>query len=388
MIKLAEDTIDSEDLKALSSWLLTEPRLTKGELCDEFERKFATWQGTKHAILVNSGSSAILLTLWGLICSGKIKKGDKVIVPAISWATDYASVVQCGLEPVFCDCNMFNVGVSLIHLEEILQKKKPAVLLLVSVLGMPPDMEEIKYMCENHNCILIEDNCESLGSEVDGQKLGVFGFASLTSFYFGHMLSTIEGGMIFTNDNAFADTLKMIRAHGWDRDLSEESKASLKQIHGISDFQSKYTFYYPGFNFRSTEINAFLGLRQLQKLDGFISRRKQNFEFLSYYIKNDYWKPVIPKENLVSNLGYPIIHPKRDRIVKALEEAGVECRPFISGNMARQPMAATSEKLTVNNEQLRNADIVHNYGLYVPNHPSLKEEDLYTIYTTINKVIN
>jgi CDP-6-deoxy-D-xylo-4-hexulose-3-dehydrase len=386
MIKLAADTIDTDDFRALSTWLKGEPFLTKGPLVEEFEEQFAAWMGVKFAVMVNSGSSANLLMIQALLCSGQLKKGDKVVLPAVCWATDLAPLMQLGLIPVVCDVNLQNAAVLATDLETIFQKEAPKALLLVSILGMPPAMEEILFLTRKYNVILLEDTCESLGSRSDGFLLGSFGLMSTMSMYFGHHISTIEGGMIFTSDPVLASILKMIRAHGWDRDLSEEEKKLFRDIHEIKDFDARFTFYYPGFNVRPTEINAFLGLRQLKKLENIIVKRKENFEFYQEYVKNNQWKPLIPKEDLVSSLGYPIIHSKRDKIAKALIDAGVECRPFISGNIARQPVFTLNygyEKLL-----LPNADRIHDYGMYVPNHPYMGKDEVFFIADIINKVIN
>jgi CDP-6-deoxy-D-xylo-4-hexulose-3-dehydrase len=284
-----------------------------------------------------------------------------------------------------------------VQLEEILKKQSPKALILVSTLGMPPDMEDIEYLCKKYNCLLLEDNCEGLGSRCSDSKLGTFGIMSTTSLYWGHHISTIEGGMVFTNDDELYDILRMVRAHGWDRNIDPERAVYLRTIHEVSEFNSRYTFYYPGYNFRPTELSGALGIRQMLKIDEFIRKREQNFKFYQYYIKNNYWKPDIAKENFVSNLGYPIIHPKRDRITKALTDAGVECRPFISGNMARQPFVRkwfidnkglTEKEMENFSESFKNAEEIHKFGMYVPNHPFLKEEDLYLIYKTVNKVID
>ncbi len=382
MIQLAKDTIDHDDMKALSGWLLTDPRLTKGELCEKFECDFAKKMGVNYAVFVNSGSSANLLALYGLMCSGKLSKGDKVIVPAVSWATDIAPVVQLGLEPVLCDINLRNLAICISELELILQKKKPKALLLVSVLGLPPDIEDIAYLCKKHDCILILDNCESLGSTYNGHYLETYAYCSTMSLYYGHMLSTVEGGVVFTNDVAFYNVLKMIRSHGWDRDLEDDLRVALRNLHDVDEFNGRYTFYHPGFNFRSTEINAFLGIRQLDKMDEFVEKRIKNFGYFQYYIKNEQWKPEIAKENLVSNLGYPVIHSKRDKLAKLCQENNIECRPLISGNIAKQP----AYREYFRGQVFKNADIVQNQGIYLPNHPFLTEEELYIICKTVNSI--
>lgn len=381
MIKLASDTIDKEDLEALSSWLLTTPRLTQGSLVKEFESAFAAKMGSKYAVFVNSGSSANLLTIYGLICSGVLKKGDKVILPAVCWATDIAPVVQLGLEPVLCDINLRNLAIDTTELENVLKTKKPKLLILVSVLGLPPDMSEVAYLCKKYNCLLILDNCESLGSMYDGHLLESYAYASTMSLYFGHHISTIEGGMIFTDDHAFYNVLKMIRSHGWNRDCCDEIKQGLNSLHGVSDFESFYTFYYAGFNFRSTELNAFLGLRQLDKMNDFCKKREYNFDMYQRLINNILWKPLIPKENFVSNLGYPVIVKNRKAMVKAMQKADIECRPLISGNIARHP----AYKDMFQGKSFINADLVHDNGMYLPNHPFLSQSDVYDVCKIFNE---
>lgn len=384
MIKLAVDTIDKKDTDALAAWLQTEPFLTKGSLVEEFESKFAAWMGTSYAVMVNSGSSANLLMLSALLCSGQLKRGDSVVIPAVCWATDLAPLMQLGLNPIICEVNLTNASVSLFDLEVIFQNKKPKALILVSILGMPPDMEEITFMCRKHNVILLEDACESLGSKSNGFNLGTFGLMSTMSMYFGHHISTIEGGMIFTSDVVLYSILKMIRAHGWDRDLPEEEKKDLMEIHDVKEFDAKFTFYHPGYNVRPTEINAFLGLRQLDKIQHIIEKRKENFAFYQKHLTKALWKPVIPKEDLVSSLGYPIIHSRRNDICKALLAADVECRPFISGNIARQPVWLKAYGPL---KYLPNADKIHDCGMYLPNHPFMNEDDVFYICDIINKTI-
>lgn len=820
MIKLASDTIDYSDIVALSDWLLSHPRLTQGEKVKEFEAAFAAKMGTEYAVMVNSGSSANLLTIQALLSSDYLKKGDKVILPAVCWATDIAPVIQLGLEPVICDINLNNLAICTEELEMALKKHNPKVMILVSVLGLPPDMEDIAYLCKKYSCRLILDNCESLGSRYDGHLLESYAYASTMSLYFGHHLSvtkntpipylnesgifkistieeiyskyykcpesinimtfdknnnvsykspsriikhkntediieltlegnkkvsitrshsvfgiddknniipkagyelsvgdlvvnpkkipspkiineinildsikhkkdlifcinynredlnfktkwrsklnrqkenwrsrkvlpieylksvpedlriaiknspknkyipykidvsvelcrligyyiaegsytegglcfsfhkkedeyindikhilngvfyqsktrvrtvknskdilidnttlklvfrdvfgitdrdrtkrvpdviwhssdeckinflhayfcgdgskdkqrifvssanldlindisymclmlgirgsirnqvkkgaesilngkkiiangiwsfsihncilnengffikdkkktsgvspkrdllnndltlskilkikiipksdvdvydfsvdstenfigglqpiclhnsTIEGGMVFTNDKAFYNVLKMNRSHGWNRDCCPEIKQGLNEFHGIGDFESFYTFYHEGFNLRSTEPNAFLGLRQLDKMDLFIKKREQNFATYQRDIKNILWKPEIPKENLVSNLGYPVIVKNREKIARAMAKAGIECRPLISGNITRHPAYAAYYS-----DKFKNADFVHDNGMYLPNHPFLSQEDLYDVCKIFN----
>jgi len=187
-IKLIGDTIDQDDINHLIGWLRTNPKLTKGHRTVEFEKEWSKWLGTKHSLFVNSGSSANLLMIYALMISGKMRN-KKIVVPALSWATDLAPIIQLGLEPILADCNLDNLAVDVNELEKIFSKEKPAALLLVSVLGFPPHMKEIVDLCKEHGVALIEDNCESLGTEYNSQKLGTFGEMSSFSLYFGHHMS-------------------------------------------------------------------------------------------------------------------------------------------------------------------------------------------------------
>ena len=244
MIPLIKDTIDNKDIDQLIEWLKTYPKLTKGDNTLKLEKIFADWIGTKYSVFVNSGSSANLLMLYAL----KYLKGDnlKVAVPSLCWATDLSPVMQLDMSPILVDCNLNDLSVDLNHLKEIFNSSnKPDVLLLVAVLGLSPNMKLIKELCDEYNVILLEDVCESMGSKYQGNYLGSFGFASFFSMYFGHHLSTIEGGFINTNDEDFYYALLMMRSHGWDRDLPEHVQEKLREENNVSEFDSLYTFYLP-----------------------------------------------------------------------------------------------------------------------------------------------
>jgi CDP-6-deoxy-D-xylo-4-hexulose-3-dehydrase len=199
LISLAQDTVDRQDIDKLIGWLQTYPRLTKGPVTTEFEHKWAKKFGSKYAVYVNSGSSANLMMLYALIVAEKLRN-KKILVPALSWATDLAPVIQLGLEPILIDCNLQDLSVDIDHLRVMIAKHQPSALLLVSVLGFSPNMDEIVKVCNETGVILLEDNCESLGTSFNNTLLGNFGLMSSFSLYFGHHLSTIEGGIIMTND--------------------------------------------------------------------------------------------------------------------------------------------------------------------------------------------
>lgn len=385
MITLVSDTINNKDIDRLVDWLKTYPHLTKGPVTEQFEHVWANYIGTKYAVFVNSGSSAILLTIQSLLESGKLQKGDAVLVPAVAWTTDLSPIIQLGLQPILCDCNLRDLSIDIPDLVIKSQAYNAKALILVSVLGLVPAMSYLRSLCEKYNLLLIEDVCESLGSMYEQKKLGSFGFASVFSTYFGHHISTIEGGMVCTNDKDFYHMLKSVRSHGWARDLPESVKLDLRTKHNVTEFDEQFTFYYLGMNLRSTDLQAYIGLGQLEKLDSIVQKRNHNYQIYDKYLKNSYWKPQDDDIDFVSNFAYPVIHPKKVKIVKALKENDIQCRPLICGSLEKQPAYLHLQtKWPCKVAELE----VHQRGIYVPNHPDLTEEDIIKVCTIINEVIN
>jgi len=384
MIPLVKDTIDKQDIQDLIQWLETYPHLTKGKLTLEYEEKWSKYLGCKHSLFVNSGSSANLLMLYSLIASGKISKGDKVVVPAVSWSTDLAPVVQLGLEPILCDCNLDDLSIDIDHFKKIVKEESPKVLLLVSVLGLVPDMSSILEVCDSNKIILLEDACESLGSENSYKKIGNFGLMSSFSTYFGHHISTIEGGMVCTNDTEIYNILKSIRSHGWDRDLDPELRKELRKKHDINDFEALYKFYYFGFNTRATDLQAFIGLGQLKKLEGIVKKRNKNYNLYKKLLNTDIWTaPESTSKNFISNFAYPVITSKRSEVVEALQKESIAVRPLICGSLEKQPFWSSNFKEV----KMKNADLVDKSGLYLPNNHQINEKEIRQICNIVNRII-
>jgi len=382
MIKLVSDTIDKNDINSLVEWLSQDeiPRLTKGPLTIELEQKWAKKMRSKYSVFVNSGSSAILLTLAALKYHSKLKN-NTIIVPGLSWATDVSSPMLLGYDTYMCDCNLEDLSCDLNHLEELFQLHSPSAFILVSPLGLVPNMDKIVLLCEQYNVILLEDVCESMGSKYDDAYLGSFGMASFYSMYFGHHLSTIEGGFINTDDEELYHLLLMIRSHGWDRDLPEQTQKQLREEFQTSDFDSLYNFYVPGMNVRSTDLQAFIGLRAIDKLDNYANKRRNNFHYYNSQIKNNILKLEEKQDDFVSNFAIPIVHKKRNNIVKELQDNNIEVRPLIAGNMATKPMWYNENDIP----PLPNCELVNEFGFYVPNHQDLTKDDINKITSIINK---
>ena len=373
-IDLVEDTIDNNDIDKLIEWLSTYPRLTKGPKTIEFEKKWSEWLGVKYSVFVNSGSSANLLMFYSLITLNMMKN-KKVCVPSLCWATDLAPVLQFNLEPILIDCNLENLSVDLTHLEHVFKTESPSTLILVSVLGFSPDMDKIVDLCKKYDVILLEDNCESQGTEYKGTKLGNFGLMSSFSTYFGHTMSTIEGGMICTDDENIYNILIQLRSHGWSRDLPDKIQKSLKDEWLCDDFSSFYTFFVPAFNLRSTDLQAIIGINQLDKIDEMILRRNENFKYFSSKLIGKIWFPNEIDDSFTSNFAIPIIAKTKkikEQLVNDFKNNEIACRPLISGSMGTQPFYKKKYGELI----LPNCNIVDECGLYIPNHPKLTKEDI------------
>jgi len=379
-IKLVKDTIDVNDINKLIEWLHTNPKLTKGPLTVEFEKKWSEWLGVKYSVFVNSGSSANLAAIYSLLLSGRLKN-NKIVVPAVSWVTTVTPATQLGLTPIMCECDMDNLGLDINHLKQIISQEKPSAIILVHVLGFPNHMDEILTLCKENDILLVEDTCESMGSAYNGKKLGTMGDLSTFSFYFGHHMSTIEGGMISTNDEDLYHILLSIRSHGWDRDLPEEKQISLRKKYNVDEFRSLYTFYYPGFNLRSTDLQAFIGLEQLNKIDEIVTNRNRNYNIYKEKINNKYWNINPPSNSYISNFSFPIITENIKKLTEELINNNIECRPLICGSINEHPFWYER----YGKQSLPNAEIVHKYGLYLPNNHQMTEDEINKVIEIVNK---
>lgn len=382
-IPLVRDTIDTNDIKRLISWLETEPRLTKGEQTLKFEKKWSKWLGVKYSVFLNSGSSANLAMMYSLVLSGRLRN-KKIVVPALSWITSVSPIINFGLTPILCDTNRDHLSIDIDKLEEIFIKETPSTLLLVHPLGFPNDMDPIIELCKKYNVMVLEDSCETIGTKYKNKLTGSFGLMSTFSFYFGHHISTIEGGMISTNDEELYKIILSIRSHGWDRDLPKDEQERLRNKYNIDEFRSLYSFYYPGFNLRSTDLQAYIGISQIDKLQNIGNKRLENLLLYDKLIKNDYWKIKLMKDTHISNFAYPIIHPKVKEIYNELKINGVESRPLICGSISRQPFWID----LYGEQRMGFVDDIHDNGMYLPNNPSLTKEEIEYVCNIVNKIIN
>ena len=378
-ISLASNTISLTELDALADWIRQNPQLTKGELCLKFEKVFAEWQGSKYALFVNSGSSANLVMIYSLLEGGWLKN-KKVVAPGVSWVTTVAPFIQLGFDITLCDCNKSDLGLDVEHFEDICKKERPALAILVHVLGHANMMKEIMDICRRYDVILLEDSCEALGSVYNGKHCGSLGKAGSFSFYYGHHISTIEGGMVVTDDEHLYNIMQSIRSHGWSRDISPEYHQSWTTQYNIDKVRDLYTFYFPGFNLRSTDLNAFIGLMQIDKIAEIVEHREKNFKRYKDQL-GSFWHQQSDTD-IISSFAYGTLVENREETYNYLRENGIESRPLICGNIGRHPFWQKHYGETL----LPNADIIHDYGLYVPNHYGLQKEDVTYVCDRIKEI--
>jgi len=385
-LPLMSDNIDKEDIESLISFLNQTPipKLTNGPKVVEFENAWGEWLGTKYNLMVNSGASANELTMLAL---NYIHGEGEIIVPPLTWISDAASVMFAGFQPVFVDINLKNLSFDLDKLRAAITPKTKAIF-LTHVLGINALTDELIELCKEKNILLIEDVCESHGTTFKGQKVGSIGFASNFSFYFAHHMSTIEGGMICTNDEHFYQICRALRSHGMMREMTND-KLKEKIIDENPDLNKDFIFIRPSHNFRSTELNAVIGLSQLKKLDSNNVNRIKNF---NHFIERLDSTKYITSLEVEGQCNYAFIvilkEPSfdiRNKLEKVLNHNGIEFRRGLSGggNQIRQPFF----KGKFNYDEFKNVDYVHHFGWYIGNYPTLEQEKIDKLINILNNDI-
>lgn len=372
---------DADTRKALSEFVLTADRLSMATECAAFEQEFATWQGRKYAVLFNSGGSANLALMQALINLRWLSAGENVGFSALTWSTNVMPIIQTGMRPIPIDITPETLNVMIDDLRAALQLNRLHAVFITNALGYLPDLDKIRDLCDQHDTLLLEDNCESLGSALPTGKAGNFGFASTFSFFVAHHMSTIEGGMCCTDDEELADMLRLVRSNGWDRNVSASRQRYWRNQNKVDDFGAAYTFYDLGFNLRPTEITGFLGRLQLRRLEQNITKRQQHYQELeSVALTNPDYLPLSHAHQArLSPFAFPVIcrtPDVRKATVAAFRREGVEVRPMIAGNIARQPFWRRYQSLQASIARLEGADFVHHHGFYFGIYPDMTREDL------------
>lgn len=387
MIKLIKSTFFNErrTKEKLSRFIKGAKYLSMGSEVAKFEKAFSVWQGRKYSVMFNSGSSANLALIQVLINLGKIKTDDSVGFSAVTWATNVMPLISLRLRPVPIDIELNTLNISSKGLALAHKKHKFKLLFMTNLLGYSGDMVEIRKFCEKNKIILIEDNCESLGSEYKKIKLGNFSHASTFSFYVGHHMSTIEGGMVCTDDREVDSMLRIVRSHGWDRHLEAREQAELRKKFKIDEFYGKYTFYDIGYNLRPTEIQGFLGRDQLKYLTATINKREKNYKKLTkIYSNRDFLKMSTMGMTKVSNFAFPLIAKTkalREKYMDRAKKAQIEIRPVVAGNINNQAFFTKHVKQKFH---LPNAEKIHHTGFYFGNNPELTKKELNLLVKTFS----
>ncbi|GAB2766300.1 lipopolysaccharide biosynthesis protein RfbH [Terrabacter koreensis] len=357
---------------------MLEQNVTMGVRVREFEREFATFVGSRHAVMVNSGSSANLLALAVLSNTslpGALRPGDEVIVPAVTWATTIAPILQHGCVPVLVDIDPKTLNLRPDDLSKALSNRTRAIM-PVHLLGNPIDMAPLMQFAAKHSLWVIEDTCESLGSSIDGRMVGSFGQCGTYSFYFSHHITTIEGGMLVTNDDRIADLARSIRAHGWTRDMVKRTDVEAANPW----IDPRFLFVNVGYNLRPMELQAAFGLVQLKRLDSFNASRRANAQYLLAAMSDlsEHLEFVTEQRGGRSTwFGFTVMTESGDvrrRLSAHLEARGVATRPIVAGNLAVQPAFRDNPHRTVGH--LGGATQVGERGLFVGNHPNLSRQQL------------
>ncbi|MBF0344669.1 MAG: DegT/DnrJ/EryC1/StrS family aminotransferase [Nitrospirae bacterium] len=368
---LTSSTFGPEEKQAMVS-VIESDMFTMGKHVREFEEQFASYMGKKHAIMVNSGSSANVIAVAAMFYRSKdpLKPGDEVIVPCISWATTYYPLHQYGLRLKFVDVNLQTLNYDIDELRKAVTAKTKMVV-AVSILGNPCDFTSIQEICSQNDVILFEDNCESLGATYKGKYTGTFGLLNTFSTFFSHHISTMEGGLILTDDYELYCLCRSLRNHGWTRDQGADSPIFSRRD---DDFYEAYRFILPGYNVRPTELQGAVGKEQLKKLQTFLTVRRENAGHFFGLFKDDgrfiIQRPVGPDSISSSFCFTMIVRPDagadRRRVLQRLKEAEIEHRIITGGNFLRHDVIKYFDYEVTSST---NADMAHDYGFFVGNHP-------------------
>jgi CDP-6-deoxy-D-xylo-4-hexulose-3-dehydrase len=360
--RLQENVLEKNDIEDLVDFIRTTERFTQFTKVREFEEAWSKWQGCKYSVYVNSGSSANLIMMNLMKETRGWKDGDEVIVPMVTWVTNISPVFQCGLRPVFVDVNLSDFSFDYDKLAQKITPKTRAIF-VTHLIGFPADIPRIKAIIGNRDIDIMEDCCESHGAKIGDEKIGNFGACSSFSFYWGHHMTTVEGGMVCTNDEEIYKQAVLKRSHGLARELPERYHQPLKDKYPEVDFN--FLFLTDGFNFRNTELHAVLGLSQLKHLDRYISIRNENHKKFLGLLEPYKDLLLLPDKEGISSFSLPFIFKDEGRmgaLKKRLGEAGIESRPVISGNLMRQPFLAEFK-----DADFANAEFIHQNAFYIGN---------------------
>jgi CDP-6-deoxy-D-xylo-4-hexulose-3-dehydrase len=368
---LATKSWGQEELDAMQK-VIDSGMFTMGDNVLKFEQDFADYVGSNHCVMVNSGSSANLLMVAALFYTSnsrlKLQRGDEVIVPAVSWSTTYYPLYQYGLKIKFVDIDLDTLNFDLQQLEDAVTDKTRAIM-AVNLLGNPNDFTRIKDIIGNRDIILLEDNCESLGARFESKMAGTFGVMGSFSSFFSHHISTMEGGMIVTDDEELYQILISLRAHGWTRNLPKHNLVCGEK--SDDPFQESFRFVLPGYNVRPLEMSGAIGIEQLKKLPSLVTERRKNGKLLQAALGEHPDFMIQSEIGKSSWFGFSLVvrsksNFTRKSLVVKLNELGFECRPIVAGNFAKNEVVKYFDSEVYGT--LKNADHIDQNGLFIGNH--------------------
>jgi len=373
---LATSTWDNKELAAIQS-VIDKDIFTMGESVKQFEEDFAKYLDKKYCVMVSSGSTANLIATAALFYTKNpmLKRGDEVIVPAVSWSTTYFPLQQYGLKLKFVDIDLETLNYDLEALSSAITDNTKMIM-LVNLLGNPNDFEVITNMIKDKDIFILEDNCESMGAEYKGQQAGTFGIMGTFSTFFSHHMATMEGGFVTTDDEELYHILLSMRAHGWTRNLPKENKVCTK-----SDdwFEESFRFVLPGYNVRPVEMSGAIGIEQLKKLPAFLEQRRKNAKLFVKLFENH--KDFLIQKDIDNSswFGFSLIIKrtsklKRKEVIEKLKENNIDCRPIVTGNFTRNEVMKFFDYEI--HDELRNADYLHDNGFFIGNSQVCLEREI------------
>ena len=376
--KLATSTWDNKEIEAIQR-VINSDIFSMSKSVEQYELEFASYFGSKYAVMTSSGSTANLIMTAALFFrkENRIQRGDEIIVPAVSWSTTYFPLQQYGLKVKFVDIDLETLNYDLAALEEAISDSTKAIM-AVNLLGNPNNFKEINRIVGNRDIIVLEDNCESMGAVYDGKQCGTFGLMGSFSSFFSHHIATMEGGMVVTDDEECYHLLLALRAHGWTRNLPAKNHVADKSDNW---FEESFRFVIPGYNVRPLEMSGAIGSEQLKKLPSFIDQRRKNAELFVDTFKNDD-RFLIQKEIGASSwFGFSFIIREssglnRSDILQKLEDANIEYRPIVTGDFTKSESLKYFDYEVY--EGVKNAKYLDKHGFFVGNsHENLSSQIQY-----------
>lgn len=387
MLPLATTTWNEKEIVALQK-VIDSGMFSMGKYVEKFENEFSSFVGSKFCVMVNSGSSANLLAVAALFYTKEnaLRPGDEVIVPAVSWSTTYYPLHQYGLKLKFVDIDKDTLNIDLDQLESAISDKTRAIF-SVNLLGNPVDYTRLNEIIAKKNIILLEDNCESLGATLESKQAGTFGLVGTYSTFFSHHISTMEGGLVVTDDEELYQLMLSLRSHGWTRHLPEENLLCKKSE---NPFEESFRFILPGYNLRPLDMSGALGIEQLAKVPDIIKGRRKNAELFTSLFSDIPGLSIQRETGESSWFGFALIvhagNEKRDALVSLLTEVGVDCRPIVAGNFVRNPVIDYFDYSI--HGQLECSNVITDCGLFIGNHHFEIETELKQVEEIVRKFLS